>query len=320
MAASPAPIISPMACPMKQVSQNAPWGGGCPWQYDKSAFKQFVRAAIDVPSSKERKELYGYLSECFMDADQDRDGLVGADEFDFLIEKSAAIPRRFGMAPSWPEMYGDDAHRREERKKLFASMDKHRRQAIGMEEWMEFAMQHIAGKVRTMKLNTTDFAHLARTNADEFVRHCEVAVSNSHSEEYKSLYEHLFKVFVESDVEEKGKVHRENFDRLIEDAAEAPRAVGLAPSTAQAYPTEQHKRAARDAEFAAMDFENCGEIHFDCFLKWALQHIAEKVQQYRAGERYQPPAAVPTVMAAAPVTMACPVSGAVSGACPIVTR
>merc|ERR1719223_688573 len=112
---------------------------------------------------------------------------------------------------------------------------------------MGWAMPHIAEKVRTMKLNTTDFAHLARTNA------------------------------VESDVEEKGKVHRENFDRLIEDAASAPRAVGLAPSTSQAYASEQQKRAARDAEFAAMDFEKCGEIHFDCFLKWALQHIAGKV-------------------------------------------
>lgn len=117
---------APVACPMSLVgAQDAPWGGGCPWQTDKSAFKQFVKLAIEVPSSKERKELYGFLSECFLDADGDRDGLVGVDEFDFLIEKAASLPRRFGMAPSWVECYGDVAHRQQARGQMFAQMDKH---------------------------------------------------------------------------------------------------------------------------------------------------------------------------------------------------
>merc|ERR1719443_1985872 len=104
-----------------------------------------------------------------------------------------------------------------------------------------------------VKSQALDFQHLSRVKPDDFVKYCETAVANPHSEEYKSLYEHLFKVFVESDVEERGAITRAQFDILIEDAAKAPRAVGLAPSTAQSYPSEGAKIAARQAEFDAMD-------------------------------------------------------------------
>merc|ERR1719181_249935 len=103
------PMVSSMAYSAVQTafvqSSQTPWGGGCPWQSDKTAFKQFTKAAIENPNGKERKELYGFLAECFLDADGDRDGLVKESEFDYLIEKAAALPRRFGMAPSWTEMY-----------------------------------------------------------------------------------------------------------------------------------------------------------------------------------------------------------------------
>lgn len=263
---------------MKQISPDtAPWGGGCPWQYDKTAFKEFVRAAIDVPTSKERKELYGYLSECFLDADGDRDGLVGPDEFDFLIEKAATLPRRFGMAPSWAECYGDVAHRQQARTQMFTQMDKHERGKIGLEEWVEFTMAHIAEKSRVMQMDSLDFAHLDKSSPDQFIAFLQVALADKHSENFKSLYEFLFKSFVESDKEEKGAIHFEQFDALIEDVAQAPRVLGLAPSSAQSYPTEEAKRVARQQEFDAMDFDRNGTVTFDKFLAWCLQHIAQKI-------------------------------------------
>lgn len=295
--------------------KTAAWGGGCPWQSDKTAFMTWVQAAINNPGGEERKELYGFLCECFMDADNDRDGMIGFEDFDFLIEDAAALPRRFGLAPSWPEMYGDEAHRRQGRMQMFTQMDRHGRGLIGMEEWVAFTINHITEKVRGLqaKPRTVDFAHLAGVSTDEFVNYCEKAVSDKHSEEYKSLYEHLFKVFVESDVEERGLVHFENFDRLIEDAAQAPRALGLAPTTAQAYPSEAAKVAARKQEFDAMDFDRSGGIPFNNFLRWAVEHIAGKVRDYRTGIRHSAPAAQPIASAA----NRCPVSGQVVGVCPV---
>lgn len=241
---------------------------------------------MEVPSSKERKELYGYLSECFLDSDGDRDGLVGMEEFDFLVEKAAVMPRRFGLAPNWVECYGDVAHRQQARQEMFNQMDKHRRGKIGMEEWVEFTMQHIGEKVKTLRFDTIDFAHLEKAGREQFVAYLEEALANSHSEQFKALYQHLFRVFVESDRDEKGGITIEQFDVLIEDAAQAPRALGLAPTTAQAYPTEAHKRAAREAEFNAMDNDQSGTVTFDKFLNWALTHIASKVQEYRSGVIY----------------------------------
>jgi len=316
------PVVSSMAYSALQTafvqSSDSPWGGGCPWQSDKTAFKAFCKAAIENPSGKERKELYGFLAECFLDADADRDGLVKEDEFDALVERAASLPRRFGMAPSWTEIYGDVQHRRQGRHQMFVQMDAHKRGAIGLEDWVAFSIAHISEKVRTMKPNTLDFAHLAGVGGDQFVAFCELAVNNAHSEEYKSLYEHLFKVFVESDVEEAGKVHWQNFDMLIEDAAKAPRDAGLAPSTAEAYRTEAERVAARRAEFSSIDKNGTGEITFDMFLQWAVKHIDEKVRDYRAGKRYVKPN-VSTY--AGPVTvsgMACPITGSV-GMCPVST-
>jgi len=146
-----------------------------------------------------------------------------------------------------------------------------------------------------------DFQHLEKARPDDFVRYCEVAVTNRTSEEYKSLYEHLFKTFVESDVEEKGAIRRSQFDILIEDAAKAPRILGLAPSSAQAYPTEMDKMASRDQLFAAMDTQRRGYISFNDFLAWAVQHIAGKVNSYKSGVR---PVGQPVQMMSQPVSMA----------------
>merc|ERR1711865_286750 len=130
-----------------------------------------------------------------------------------------------------------------------------------------------------------------------------------HSEEFKSLYEFLFKVFVESDAEERGAITRAQFDVLIEDAAKAPRAVGLAPSSAQADPTEQAKYAARQAEFDAMDTDRTGTITFDKFFNWTIQHIAQKVQDAQGGVRFsaQPAPQVQYVQAAPVQYAAAPV-------------
>jgi len=306
----PTTAVIPASCPyaVQAVSaKQAPWGGGCLWQVDKTSFKNFcIRAVNGSVTSPERKELYGFLAECFLDADSDRDGLVSADEFDFLIERAASLPRRFGLAPSWVECYGDVAGRAAARKEMFRQMDKDQSGKIGMEEWVEFTMAHIAEKVRTLQPETVDFSALEKSTQEEFVSFLELAMQNRHSEQFKALYEHLFKTFVEQDAMVKGAINFEEFDLLIEEAAQAPRILKLAPQAHEAYENEAHRQQARRELFDTMDKDKGGAITFDEYLNWAIGHIAGKVQDFRAGNRYEPPpvtyAAPAVTYTSAPVT------------------
>lgn len=322
-----ATTVLPASCPISVVASkpDTPWGGGCAWQSDKTAFKEFCQRAVNgSPHSKDRKELYGFLAECFLDADSDRDGLVSSEEFDFLIERAASLPRRFGLAPSWVECYGDVAGRQAARQEMFRQMDKDQSGKIGMEEWVEFTMAHIAEKVRTLQPVTVDFSALERSTQEEFVSFLELAMQNRHSEQFKALYEHLFKTFVEKDVMVKGAINFDEFDLLIEEAAKAPRTLNLAPQAHQAYDSAAHRQAARKQLFDTMDKDKGGTITFDEYLNWAISHIAQKIQEFRAGHRYQPPVHVaPAVtMSAAPVTYAAPpaVTYAAAPAAPVVTH
>ena len=161
-------------------------------------------------------------------------------------------------------------------------------------------------------MQTLDFAHLDKSTPEQFIEFLKTALADKHSENFKSLYEFLFKCFVESDKEEKGAIHFEQFDGLIEDVAQAPRALGLAPTSAQSYPTVEARKAARLEEFNAMDFDQSGTVTFDKFLGWCLQHIQQKVEN----PTYVQPAPQPVVaqparvVQAAPVTYAAPAQAA----------
>merc|ERR1711907_591248 len=129
----------------------------------------------------------------------------------------------------------------------------------------------------------------------------ELAMQNRHSEQFKALYEHLFKTFVEQDIMVKGSINFEEFDLLIEEAAKAPRTLRLAPQAHEAYTSQAQRIQARKQLFDTMDKDKGGNITFDEYLNWAIGHIAGKIQDYRAGNRYAPPAA-PVAYAAPPVT------------------
>jgi len=258
---------------------KAAFGGGLAWQYDKTAFKNFVKTATSRPQSKDRKELYGFLAECFLDADGDRDGWIGHDEFDFLIERAATLPRRFGLAPSWVEMYGDVAHRQQSRNSMFAQMDKHQHGKIGLAAWIEFCMAHIKEKAATVSMVGLDFMHLEKSGPDQFIKFLASAISNRHSEEYKSFYNFLFQTFIDVDADQKGTITVAQFDALIEVAAAAPRTVGLAPPTSQTYRDEAHRRQARQEMFNTMDDDKSGTITFDEYLNWVINHVTGKVQE-----------------------------------------
>merc|ERR1711988_1784437 len=87
-------------------------GGADAWRYDKDAFKKWV-AASAVEGSIESKQMYAHFAMCFGDCDVDKTGFINASQFDRLLEITAALPRRFGLAPSWRVEYGtiENRHR-----------------------------------------------------------------------------------------------------------------------------------------------------------------------------------------------------------------
>jgi Ca2+-binding EF-hand superfamily protein len=258
------------------------WGGGSSWKRDKTSFKNFCLQAVNGSAAcPERRELYSFLAECFLDADCDRDGRVGIDEFDFLIERAASLPRRFGLAPSWSECYGDVAQRAVARREMFHQMDKSHRGSIGLHEWVDFAIAHIGKKVLNLKLERVDFSALENSTAEEFMTFLHLAFHNRHSEKFKNLYEHLFKIFTEQDAIAKGSVSFEEFDQLIEEAARVPRTLQLAPQAHEAYQSSIQRQLARRKLFDSMDKDKSGTITFDEFLHWAMNHMASKIQSFR---------------------------------------
>merc|ERR1712190_513665 len=224
-----------------------------------------------------RRELYDFLCECFMDADSKKDGLVKAAEFDFLVEKAATLPRRFGLAPMWTEQYNDIAQRQVGRAQMFATMDTDGNGSIGLEEWINFSLKHIAEKVRTMPTATVDFNNLAAVGVHGFVQFLRKALSNTQSEEYKELYSFLFRNFVEADTDQKGSITLEQFDVLVEKSAAAPRQLGLAPASAAMFASVQDRVAARQQLFNVMDADGSGTITFQEYLSYTTQHIADKL-------------------------------------------
>jgi len=257
--------------------------GACPWSTESVAFKRWVTDAVSCNGS-ERAELYAFLTECFKDADTDRDGFVNGDEFDFLIEKAAALPRRFGLAPSWKVLYGDIATRQSSRSKLFSIIDKEKKGLVGIDNWIQYAFQHIAEKVKTMPMKTLDFENLQASGKNNFLRFLRTATSDKSSVEFQELYQFLFKNFVLADTDQKGSVNFDQFDHLVELSANAPRSLGLAPPTEQMFRSTGERRAARKKLFESMDFDKGGTISFDEYLKYTVNHIAEKVRSKDAEE------------------------------------
>merc|ERR1712050_139873 len=107
---------------------------------------RFVRNAAVSKATDEYRELYHFLLQCFLEADTDFDGLVGPDRFDFMIERAAALPRKFGYAPTEAESYPTPEHRRQARVAEFRNINTSGEGAIAFDEWLEWSYNHIRGK------------------------------------------------------------------------------------------------------------------------------------------------------------------------------
>ena len=227
-------------------------------------------------NSNEFIEFYQFLINCFVRADSNMDGQVSIAEFDQLIEEAAYLPRKHGFAPKSSELYPTDEARIEARAKLFQEIDANQDGHITFEEWLEFSLKHVAGK---MPLLGKDMMVSNDTTKGEFVAFIKQATSDQTSPEYRELFCFLLKCFVDADKDRDGAVQPLEFDAMIEMAAATPRRLGLAPQTNTLYKSDAERLEKRKEFFRTMDINNDGNISFDEWLQYVNEHVISKVAQ-----------------------------------------
>lgn len=261
----------------------SPWGDES-WRHDKTGFIRLCCDAVHHPTSKAKRELYGFLVLAFGDVDVDKDGKIDAREFDILCDKVASMPRRFGLAPSWQTQYDDcDETRTKARRVMFDAMDSKAGPArgwIGCAQFVDWAMTHIAGKVGTLDPSSqVDFYHATDYQEKAYLSAMAKAVNDKTSNEFAGFYEFLLTLFVETDSRCRGTITYSEFSHLLDRAAAVPRSFGLAPPAG----TE----AEREAIFRSMDDTQTGLITFRKFLQWSMHHTAHKIDLQKAGKGYK---------------------------------
>ena len=238
----------------------------------KEEFVHFIRNAIDDTKSDSFAELYNFLLACFIRADSNFCGKVSIVEFDTMIEEAAALPRKYGFAPRASDMYKNILIRSASREQLFRDMNLRHDGYITLDEWISFSVSHIMGKVKTLGQN-----HLTGDcSKEEFIVFIKKACNRS-SPEFRELFFYLLRCFTGADRDRDGAVNHKEFDSMIEAAARAPRRHGLAPLSRIMFSTDAERLAARAQYFKAMDTKNYGTISLDEWLKYAMDHIIDKV-------------------------------------------
>merc|ERR1719194_331629 len=110
----------------------------------RSQFIAFCSKATSDSTSSEAENLYQFLLNCFSMADNDFDGKVDLEEFDMMVELAAKDVRRLGLAPTHEQTYRNGTERRAARTQLFDQINADRSGYISFEEWLEYALRHIA--------------------------------------------------------------------------------------------------------------------------------------------------------------------------------
>lgn len=253
------------------------WGAD-EWRWEKKAFKEWVTKA-GVKGTIEERQMYAFLATNFGDADVDKDGWIDAEEFDRVLENVAALPRRFGLAPSWKAEYGTMEARKAARKAMFDKIDGadgfKPRGKIAMGQFVNWAQKHVAGKTPSLAGIKNDVAlrHTEDYGVDDYLAFLDKAVNEKKSFQSASFYNYLLAIFVEADEGCKGRINFEEFVKLIDIAAKSPRAFGLAP--------DSQDEAARKAMFDAMDSTKSGYVTFRKFLRFVRLHVKEKLAAHK---------------------------------------
>eukprot|EP00494_Astrolonche_serrata_P030497 UN30765 len=155
----------------------------------KDEFVSRLKRAFEDPTGYCMQNLYKELFGHFEAADHDRDGRVDFDQFEALIEASAKQVRRLGLAPPTTKMYKNTEERIAKRKKMFATMDTDGNGTITFNEYLNFTLEHIKGKIKFVK------GEKVESTKTEYVQFLKRAINNRNGDENKIFYRQMFAHF-----------------------------------------------------------------------------------------------------------------------------
>lgn len=123
----------------------------------KEDFSKFIVAACKTRTSFEYKELYRFLTYCFLAADPDQTGTVKGDGFEVMIEMAAATPRKFGFE-SQPVFNTDDAKKAalaDAFRAVKAKSKNPNEDFISFDEWIEYSYERLCIMARDLDSSLT---------------------------------------------------------------------------------------------------------------------------------------------------------------------
>jgi len=242
----------------------------------KISFVKFIKAATQSTDSLEYAELYHFLLETFVEADTDFNGLVDIDNFDFMVERAGALPRKWGFAPTSGEQFATRKERIDFRTKEFQKINVSGTGHITFHEWLGWCYSHICEKAKLLDARMA--VSKMNTGKEDFKDFVIAASKSRHSHEYKEFYHFLHDCFTKADADRDGKVGPKEFDAMIEVAAAAPRRFGFAPTSSATYKNAAQRIAARTKMFKDMDLDRNGFIGFDEWLTFCYDHVCMKAK------------------------------------------
>jgi len=197
----------------------------------KHEFVHFVNMAALKPESAERKEMYKYLNQCFVDNDSDYDGLVSYRGFNAMIDEAALAPRRFGFAPHQREMYKTKEAFDLARTDLFNQLktDKGR---ICCETWIKWGMAHVQEKVgkgltehkeAKWERSEGDMMSFMKDVMKERSTHNMKSQSSTQAKEFYLLNNQMFMM---CDSSKTGMLNKQDFGKLVEKMNAIPKKFG----------------------------------------------------------------------------------------------
>lgn len=266
---------------VRAFSSQSPWGSDH-WRHDKKAFIQWCNDAQNMDGSA-RREFYGFCSLAFGDVDTDKDGFINAEQFDRVLEKVAALPRRYGLAPLSTE---NSAERLARHKKIFDWLDTKdgpARGVLGLDQFMAWTFEHVGGKILEIPKGDVGLYHVEDYSEAEYIGFIERAVNNPGSYEHASFYNFILNCFVEADTQCHGRINYEQFGKLLTRAATVPRHFGLAPAEVD--------EAVRKEMFEKMELKRDGVrqgfVTARKFWEWTVEHTKMKINLQKEGKGWR---------------------------------
>merc|ERR1711909_70239 len=226
---------------------------------------------------------FGFCALAFGDVDVNKDGFINLEEFDRLLEKVAAVPRRYGLAPvsTMGTLERQMAH-----KKLFDELDTKAgpaRGVLGLDQFVEWAFDHVISKIGKVPAKDVGLYQVQDYTEEEYIGFVERAVNNPGSYEHASFYNFILNCFVEADAESKGRITYEQFHKLLDRAAVVPRHFGLAPDSID---ESVRKQMFKDMELSRGG-KPLGFVTFRVFWEWTVKHVAKKIELQKAGKGWR---------------------------------